>query len=192
MSSLIRGSLEKYIKVLASGSPTPGGGSASALVGATGIALLLMVSGITAKKLDQPQRKKLTKTETFLRKTLKNCNQIIDLDVKIYQKLMDAYRAAKKTGKSSQVETALVNSFRLQADLALLIMMAKQALPFLHSVVSGSIQNDLLVARAFLDAAFEGALLTARINLKYMSSEKKSHYEDGLVNLEKKFYGIKI
>ena len=39
--------LSQYIKELASGAPTPGGGSGAALIGATGAALVSMVGNLT-------------------------------------------------------------------------------------------------------------------------------------------------
>ena len=43
-------SVKSYLNVLASDSPAPGGGSASALCGAQGAALVTMVAGLTVGK----------------------------------------------------------------------------------------------------------------------------------------------
>lgn len=194
---LIQRSVKSYIDQLSSDAPTPGGGSASAVVASLGVSLLLMVAKITRKKLGGAQQKKIDKTISLLNRVLKDTEQIIDLDVRVYQALMKSYQAAKKTkinrgAAQRKIEISLINSFRLQADLALLILMAKGALPFLHSAAKGSIRNDLSVARGFLDGAFHGAVSTARINLAYLHSRKKSHFERAVASLEKKFYGIKI
>ena len=211
----IRQSLKKYLHKLASDSPTPGGGSASAVVAAMGTGLLLMVARIVRKRLTQKQTKSIDRTIRLLTKILKDTEEVVDLDVRVYRTLMESYRAMKKVKNEEiarrrpaspaergergpleaarkKVEVALANSFRLQADLALLILMAKETLPSLLRVVKGSIANDLLVARAFLDGAFEGALATSRINLAYMESVKKKHFTDGLDRLEEKYRGIKI
>ena len=48
MSKLIEKSLREFVDLLASGEPTPGGGSAAAMTGAQGAALVAMVCGLTA------------------------------------------------------------------------------------------------------------------------------------------------
>lgn len=48
MSKLIDKSLRDFVDMLASGEPTPGGGSAAAMTGAQGAALVAMVCGLTA------------------------------------------------------------------------------------------------------------------------------------------------
>ncbi len=187
----IRESLERYLNQLSSESPAPGGGSASALVASLGVSLLLMVSKITRKKQSGGERKSLDRTIKGLNIILKDTKQIVDLDVRIYKNLIKAYQNAKKSSASpaksrKTIETALTNSFRLQADLALLIILAKATLPQIERLVKGSIKNDLTVAKGFLDGAFRGAISTARINLVYMKSGKV-HFEQALSKLEKRY-----
>lgn len=184
---LINQSIKSYLNKLSSESPTPGGGSSSALVAAMGTGLLLMVAKITRRKLSKAEQKALNKLIKLLAKCLSDMEAVIDLDVKVY----DAVMAAYKKKDESKIESALGNSFRLQADLAFLIAMSKETLPALFKVVKGSIGNDLIVARAFLDGAFQGAIATARINVKYMQSAKKDHFNRALQQLEKRYYGIK-
>jgi len=184
---LINNSIKSYLKDLSSDAPTPGGGSASAVVAAMGTGLLLMVGKIARKKLPKPEQVNLDKTIKLLTKCLKDIEEVVDLDVKVYQAVMAAYKK-KETAK---IEAALANSFRLQADLAFLIAMAKETLPTLFKVANGAIRNDLIVARAFLDGAFQGAVATARINVKYMAAAKRDHFGIALEALEKKYYGIK-
>ena len=162
-----------------------------------GTGLLLMVAKIVRKKLTSKEQKSTDKTIRLLSKILKDTEEVVDLDIHVYQALMKSYAAARRKKNSPEaarrkIEIALANSFRLQADLALLILMAKETLPSLIRVAKGSIANDLLVARAFLDGAFEGALATAQINLAYIKSAKKRHFSDGLDRLKEKYRGIKI
>ena len=184
---LIKDSIKSYLDKLSSETPTPGGGSASAVVAAMGAGLLLMVAKIARKKLAAPEQKSLDKSIKLLTKCLRDMEEVVDLDVKVYQAVMAAYKK-KETAK---IESALANSFRLQADLAFLIAMAKEALPALFKAANGAIRNDLLVARAFLDGAFQGAIATARVNVKYMAVAKRDHFGIALEQLEKKYYNIK-
>ena len=86
------------------------------------------------------------------------------------------------------MEEALQKSFRLQADLAFLVVMAKEWLIQVQSLVKGSIANDLLVADALLRAGFEGAFHTANINVVYMKdSENKAEATKALDELKMRF-----
>ena len=192
---LIQKSVKKYLKKLSSGAPTPGGGSASALAAALGTALILMVARIVRKKSPKKERVRLDRAIRSLNKVMRDAEQVVDLDVKVYRALIESYRAERSVKQSAlarrRIETALNNSFRLQADLAMLVLLAKENMGVVHRAARGSIANDLVVARGFLDAAFRGALATAKINLAYMKSQKKEHFRSGLDQLEKRYYGIK-
>ena len=85
-------------------------------------------------------------------------------------------------------EDALQNSFRLQADLAFLIVMAKEWNTHLAHLVSGSIKNDLLVSAGLLKGSFRGACHTAMINAHYMKNkEQKERAEKALEELKTRF-----
>ena len=193
---LIQKSVRNYLKELSSDSPTPGGGSASALVGALGASLILMVARIVGKRASTEQKKELDRAVRFLEKAHKDIQQVIDLDVRVYEALIKSYKAAKsiknKNFAQKKIEAALGNSFRLQADLALLVLMTKEAMIPVRRVSKGSIANDLIVAEGFLDAAFRGAIATAKINLVYMKSPRKKHYKNGIENLEKRYKSVKV
>ena len=188
----LKSSIKDYLNRLSSPEPVPGGGGTSALVAALGIALMVMVSRITLKRLDPGKQKSLNKTIKLLEHLRRNSEQIIDLDPKTYQEVMASYSRMKRLGKTPKalagVETALANSFRLQADLTMLIVMAKQLLSTVDSFSKGSIRNDLVVASGLLDGAFRGAWSTARINVVYMKEGKqKQHFERALKKLEQRF-----
>ncbi len=190
-------SLKKYINELSSEKPIPGGGSTSALVASLGISLEMMVARISLKKQEGERKKSLEEAIKKLEAFLNDAEQVIDLDPKVYQEVMTSYAAAKTEKDPKQAEAniarALSNSFRLQADLALLIIMAKQFLSTVDSFTKGSIRNDLVVSSALLDGAFKGAVATARINIVYMKDAKqKEHFEDALKKLEQKYAQIRF
>jgi len=193
----IKGSIKNYLNELASGQPIPGGGGTSALVTALGIALALMVSRISLKHLDPKRQRSLNRAIKLLEHLRRDAEQIIDLDPKVYKEVIASYKRLKKLGKTAkakaEVETALANSFRLQAGLALLVAMAKQLLGTIDTFVKGSIRNDLIVSSGLLDGAFKGALATARINVVYMKAGKRQrHFERALRKLEQRFRKIRF
>ncbi len=186
--------LKEYLHQLSSGAPVPGGGSVSAYVASLAMGLSQMVARITLgrkKKADlsaQDEQKENECRETIqkvldsLEKTRVDAFQIVDLDPKIYQEVMIA------SGDEARMEDALNNSFRLQADLALLIVMAREWNAVLARLVKGSIANDLLVAASLYEAAFQGAYHTAMINVKYMKNEsRKQQAEKALGDLKARY-----
>ena len=184
MSSFSKLSLKEYLQQLSSAAPVPGGGSVSAYVAAMAMGLSQMVSRITLgrkKKIglsvqeeqtENERRATIQKILDALEKTRLDAFQIVDLDPEIYQEVLSA------SGDDVRMEDALNNSFRLQADLALLIVMAREWNAVLAGLVKGSIANDLLVAASLYEAAFHGSYHTAMINVKYMQdgSEKEKNY----------------
>lgn len=193
----INHSIKDYLNQLASSEPIPGGGGTSSLVAALGISLALMVARISLKRLDSRKQKSLNKTIKLLEHMRRDAEQIIDLDPKVYREVMASYGRLKKWGKTPKaeagVERALADSFKLQADLALLILMAKQSLATVGSFAKGSIRNDLLVSSGLLDGAFQGAVATARINVVYMKEGKqKRHFQRGLEQLKQRYLKLKF
>ena len=188
----VTSSIKDYLNKLSSEEPVPGGGGTSALVAALGISLAIMVAKISLKRLDQKRQKSLKKGIKLLEHLRRDAEQIIDLDPKVYKEVMVSYAQLKKSGKTEKaqagVENALRNSFRLQADLALLIAMVKQLLSTVGSFAKGSIRNDLIVSSGLLDGAFKGAVATARINVVYMKQGKQRlHCERALAKVEQKY-----
>ena len=187
----IDSSIKEYLQKLSTDEPIPGGGGTSALVAALGIGLMLMVARISIKKQTGEKKESLNKVIDTLERMHQNASDVIDLDPKVYQEVMSSYSEAKKipdpAKAQEKIETALKNSFRLQADLAMLIVMAKEFLSSIDSCAKGSIRNDLVVASGLLGGAFEGALATARINAVYMKDEKeRAHCEEAITKLKER------
>ncbi len=185
--------LESYLNELSSEAPVPGGGSVSAYVGSMAMGLTQMVGRISLnrkKKSPPPEEEKkdaerqdtIRKIVGSLEKIKRDTFQIVNLDPEVYQEVMSSYSDPVK------LEDALQNSFRLQADLAFLIVMAREWNNALTDLVSGSIKNDLLVSAALLEAAFRGSYHTAMINVVYMkNAERKAHAEKALAELKHRY-----
>ncbi len=169
----------------------------SALVGALGIGLILMVARITLVKLEGASKEALKKIIDHLEKIRKAAEKIVDEDPKVYLAVMGAYQRLKKAKHVKEVEqdvqTALNKSFHVQADLCLLLVTAKKLLCETGRFAKGSIKNDLNVATAMLGAAFDGARSTAHINVVYMEQGKKRrHCEHLLEEAQANFQKIKF
>jgi len=189
--------LQDYIEKLASDAPVPGGGSVSAYAGALGMALTQMVARIALKRKpkadltpeqkfqDEANRKRMQEIVDSLEKTRADALQVVSLDPKVYDEVMACY---KENAGPEKLEDALQNAFRLQADLALILIMAKEWNEHMKTLVKGSVANDLIVSDGLLSAAFEGAYHTAHINVVYMKNqERKERAEKALGELRHRF-----
>lgn len=104
-----RHSLSDFLDQLASASPTPGGGSAAAVMGAMGAALVGMVANLTVGKpkyaaVQQDMQALLDRSQDLKQRLL----AAIEADVSAFDQVMAAYRLSKDTpDRSQQIQTAL-------------------------------------------------------------------------------------
>lgn len=106
-------SIQAFIDELASKAPTPGGGSAAAVMGAQAAALISMVCNLTIGKpkyaeVDDDMRTLLAKSEA-LRETLTG---MIKTDIDVFNRLMATYGLPKdsdeeKAARSEAIQAAL-------------------------------------------------------------------------------------
>jgi formiminotetrahydrofolate cyclodeaminase len=100
---ITQGSIERFLDDLASGAPTPGGGSAAAIIGAMGAALVSMVCSVTLGKKGleavAPEMKTVREQSEKLRLRL---TAMVAEDVAAFEALMAAYRLPK----ASEVDKA--------------------------------------------------------------------------------------
>jgi formiminotetrahydrofolate cyclodeaminase len=110
--------LQTFLDELASGTPTPGGGSAAAAVGAMGAALVSMVCNLTIG------REKFTGVEARMKETLARSetlraelSQLMTDDIEAYQAVMAAYRLPKDTEEEKAIRTEAIQSGLKKATL---------------------------------------------------------------------------
>jgi methenyltetrahydrofolate cyclohydrolase len=190
-------SLSEYLAGLSSDSPVPGGGSVSAYVASLGMGLTQMVARIALKRKPKAEatpeqkfqyeanRKRMEEIISSLEKTKAQALQVVSLDPQVYDEVMACYR---EHAHPEKLEDALENAFRLQADLALIIEMAREWNTHMKGLVQGAVANDLVVSEGLLAAAFEGAYHTAHINVAYMKNqERKARAEQALGELNRRY-----
>jgi formiminotetrahydrofolate cyclodeaminase len=101
-----------FLDELASGAPTPGGGSAAAIMGAMGAALISMVCNVTLGKKGQEavaaEMKEVREESETLRAAL---TSMVADDIAAFDGLMSAYRLPKATDdeKSARAEAIQVS-----------------------------------------------------------------------------------
>jgi formiminotetrahydrofolate cyclodeaminase len=112
---ITQSSVEKFLDDLASSAPTPGGGSAAAIMGAMGAALISMVCNVTLGKKGleaiEPQMQAVRAESEHLRATL---TAMVADDVAAFDGLMAAYRLPK-TNDQEKAQRAAAIEVSLQA-----------------------------------------------------------------------------
>ncbi|MBN1493265.1 MAG: cyclodeaminase/cyclohydrolase family protein [Candidatus Omnitrophica bacterium] len=184
--------INTYLRLLASAKPVPGGGSASALVAAVGIALAEMVANIILKrKLPLRKPPQLKTTAKRLAQFRVKVEEVIDKDARVYARLRRAYSEKTKLNQK-YISDCLYESFDVMVLLVSLIGAARRELTVLEKCKSKSLLNDLLLSKVFLDASFKGAFATAKINYDYMPDKKRKQTMQTLLKaLQFKFKHVK-
>lgn len=162
---------EAFLDATASGAPTPGGGSVSALAAALAAALVAMVARLTAGKHKyadvHPQMNQALAQIEPLRSQL---TRAIDQDNAAFEAVMQASRLPKDSDQERAVRRAAVQLATMHAALVPLqtMRLAVQALEIAQSVAELGNPNsmtDVGVAAYLARAAVEGAGLNVRVNL---------------------------
>ncbi len=177
MGKLIDLDIQKYMADLASNSPAPGGGSASALAGAQGIALVMMVAELTVGKEKYAEYEEVCqKAISDGRARLNDFLKAIDDDTEAYNKVGAAFKMPKSTEEEKAQRSAAIQEATILATRVPLHTMeiAMEALKIAESVIGRSNPNcasDIGVGALNLKAALLGAWLNVKINLPGIKEE---------------------
>lgn len=165
---------DEFVEVLATKAPVPGGGGASALVGAVGTALGNMVGSLTVGK------KKYADVEAEIRLLQKESDrlqqellELIEKDAQVFEPLSKAYGLPKETEEEKAEKARVMEAALKEACSVPMKIMEKccQAIEGIEVYAKkGSVIaiSDAGVGAAFLRAALEGASLNVYINTKSM------------------------
>jgi formiminotetrahydrofolate cyclodeaminase len=169
--TLIKLTVEDFIEQLASASPTPGGGSASALAGAMAAAMVDMACNLTVG------REKFRNVEEELRAVLARAGELraqlleaVDEDTAAFDDVSQAYKMPRDTDEEKAARTAAIQK-ALQAATEVPLKVAKASMETLQLAQiatqksNPSVASDARVARVLADAAREGAVANVEINL---------------------------
>ena len=118
--------IQEFIKVLSSKEPVPGGGGASALAAAVGMALGSMVANLTTGKKKYAEHQAeieeiLQKAEAFTGELLEG----MDKDAEAFEPLAKAYGLPKDTEEQIAERRNIMEKALLDASLAPLALMEK-------------------------------------------------------------------
>jgi len=165
--------IHSYLDALASKEPVPGGGSASALVGATGAALISKVANFTVgkeryKAVEQEMKDILERAETLRGNFLKLCSD----DATAYKKLSDVFKLPKGEDRSGKLEGALKEAMEVPFRICKASHEAIKLCAPLAEKGNKNLISDVDCAAQMLKCAYQAALLNVEINLKSIKDEK--------------------
>lgn len=182
---LIDMKVKDYLDLLKSDSPAPGGGSVSALSGAQGLALLLMVADLTLTKEKYQAEHDLCQEVKAAGLPLYHAlTEAMDRDTDAYNMVFAAFKLPKETDDEKAVRSQAIRAANLVATQVPFEVMnqAYEGLKLVSRLVNHSNANaasDLGVAASCLETAVKGAWLNVSINLSGVKDpDKAKHFEE--------------
>lgn len=167
-------SCEEFISVLAGSAPVPGGGGASALVGAIGTALGNMVGSLTAgKKKYADVQDEILELKAKSDKLQKELLIMVEKDAEVFEPLSRAYGLPsgtdeEKAEKERVMEAALKAASEVPFGIMELCMEAIDIVSRFSEIGSKIAISDAGCAAACCRAALNAASLNVFINTKLM------------------------
>jgi formiminotetrahydrofolate cyclodeaminase len=161
--------MKKFLEKMSSATPTPGGGSASALAGALSASLVAMVAGLSFKKgkTKQSGMVEIRKKALTIQKRL---FRAVDEDSKSFDAVMKAFHLPRNSEKERLRRVREIQRAYRNATLTpqLVCQQSLQLLEYSKTLIlkgNPSAISDAGVAAFLADAALAGGLLNIGINL---------------------------
>jgi methenyltetrahydrofolate cyclohydrolase len=180
-ADLLSNGVARFLDRLASGDPTPGGGSAAALAGALAAGLVSMVCNLTLG------REKYRASESDVHAIHERAEQLrgrlqsgIAADAAAYDGVMAAYRLPRgsdeeRDRRADKIQSATMEATRVPleigTDAAAVLELARAAVP----ITNPNAASDLTVAGLLATAAARGAIANAEMNLATLRDDTFLH-----------------
>lgn len=166
----------QFLSELSSNAPVPGGGGASAAVGAFAAALGMMVTNLTIGKKKYADYEEEVKAVRDRLEGLRD--QLIDLvdgDAVAFEPLSKAYSIPKDDPERDAImENALYEASVVPMSIMETVLAAAKELEILVEKGSKLAVSDVGVGILFAQAAIEGASLNVYINTKSMKDRDRA------------------
>lgn len=175
--------VSEYLDALRSTAAVPGGGSAAALAGAMGAALVSMVAKLSAKKArTEEDRQALTELVPAI-------DALSDRLVNLSQQDIEAYRRVIDAGKGKLPPEALDRAYEGAAEVPLQTGEAVQECLAIAAEVARRAweitASDLAVGSQLLETAMGGALANVEVNLPELKGEAAQRIEARYLRLRR-------
>lgn len=166
--------IEEYIKELASKTPVPGGGGASAVAGALSAALSSMVCNLTiGKKSFAAVEEDIKNILSDMNKHMESFIKLSDKDAQVFYPLSQAYgfkpqNEEEKAFHEENMEKLLFDAAMVPLDIMKEASGMIDSIDYLAKNGSKLAVSDAGVAVGLLRSAVCGAMMNVVINVKYM------------------------
>jgi len=170
--------VKRFLEKLSSDTPTPGGGSASALAGALSASLVAMVAGLSSRKneakmkgMEEIRRKGLCIQERLVR--------AMDEDSKSFDAVIQAFRLPRNSEKERLHRGREIQKAYRKATLTprLVCQQSLRLLEYSRTLIlkgNPNAMSDAGVAAFLADAAFTGGLLNINVNLAAVTEKTRA------------------
>lgn len=174
--------IKRFLEKLSSATPTPGGGSASALAGTLSASLILMTAGLSVNK-GKLKEKEIVEIKKSVLRIRKRLFRAVEEDAKCYEAVLKAFRLPKGTERERFIRTKSIQKAFRGATITpqLVCRHSLQLLEYASLLILKGNPNaisDAGVAAYLADTALQGGLLNIGINLgpiREKSFRKKMH-----------------
>ena len=170
----------EFVEVLASKAPVPGGGGASALVGAIGTALGNMVGSLTVgKKKYADVEEEMWALKAKADQLQKDLLHLIERDAEVFEPLSKAYGMPRAT-EEEKAEKARVMEIVLKDACSVPMEIMEKCCEAIDIMVEFAAKGSALaisdagVGVEFCKAALKGASLNVYINTKSIANKEYS------------------
>jgi len=169
--------IAEYLREAGSNSPTPGGGSVSALVGALGVTMAQMAANFTTGK------KKFKDVEPHVLELLNKLDDglmalinAMDDDAVAYGEVSRAYSMARETdeekaAKKQAIQKALHAAMKPPLTVCRIAYEMLKNTRDLGKIANPNLLSDVAVAAVMLQAALRGGKINVLINLASITDE---------------------
>jgi formiminotetrahydrofolate cyclodeaminase len=170
-------SLRELLTAIRDPSPTPGGGSVSALAGALGASLLTMVASMTKHRAaSEEDIERLQAAASRCAELSARLERLVEEDSAAYDAVVAAYRLprgsdAEKTERRNRIQTALVVAVETPLDVMRQCNDAIEAAATIARFGNPNAASDVGVALELLAAGEKGARLNVEINLASLDDQ---------------------
>lgn len=174
---MLEKSCNEFLQELSSKAPVPGGGGASAYVGAIGTALGSMVGNLTLGKkkymdVEEDIKELLEKSDTVI----SNLKTLAERDAEVFYPLSQAYglpqnTEEEKSAKDAALQQALTAATMVPLEIAEYCLKAIDLHEEFARKGTRIAISDVGVGAAFCKAALQGAKLNVLINTRIMKNK---------------------
>lgn len=199
--SILEQTVRGFLNDLASGAPTPGGGSAAGVSGAMAAALIAMVCNLSIGKKQYADFADEAKSILARAEELRAELQLLaDEDVQAFQRLMAAYRLPRMTDADAALrKVAIQSATKLATEVPLrMARTIADLLPLCAPLVRGGNRtavSDVGAGVLLIQAAVPMALLNVETNLLLLEDQNfvrsaRAQVQDLTIGLSDEITGI--